>query len=97
MGDFNKAPVGYLMVAQNKALIDRAFTLAVGSSSAGVTVLGHSLAGPMAQLSALQHKDVVRECVTFDAPGIEAADARKLEASVPDNFKSSVSRRGFHA
>ncbi|MFB9993854.1 hypothetical protein ACFFLM_17995 [Deinococcus oregonensis] len=74
IGDFTRMGAGYPQYEANKTLIKRNMT-ALGQSA----VTGHSLGGGLAQIVMAKLPALVSECVTFNAPGIKAEDAKALE------------------
>lgn len=79
IGDFAFIPTGYAQANLNMDLMALVLGQAAGRAPDGLTLVGHSLGGALAQLAAVRFKELVGRVVTFQAPAIEREDAQKLD------------------
>lgn len=76
--DFMSLYIGASQFAPNRAQIERLFKLA-GASGSQAVVMGHSLGGALAQKATVEFFEYTQRVVTFQAPGITAADFKRFD------------------
>jgi hypothetical protein len=76
--DFLSLYIGASQFAPNRAKIERLFK-AAGADAEPAIVTGHSLGGALAQKATVEFFDMSQRVVTFQAPGIAAADFERFE------------------
>ena len=69
----------------SKKAIDDLMKVAPGQK---LEVTGHSLGGALAQKAAAEHAASIGAVTTFQAPGVDAADAAKFNANKADGVKA---------
>lgn len=88
--DFDRRGVGHAQFFGNTEMIRRVMS----SAGSRVDVTGHSLGGTLAQMAAAQFPSLVDRVVTFQAPGISTAMARRIERYNATHEEEAV--RGTH-
>ena len=78
--------VGANQFAANKAAID-AWLTKVGTATVKPDIVGHSLGGALAQLTAAEFTNKIGNVVTFNSPGVNTATATKFQQAGGDPQK----------
>jgi peptidoglycan hydrolase-like protein with peptidoglycan-binding domain len=86
LDDINPAGVGTYQMAMHDADVMGLIAKAASYGYGPPDVIGHSLGGAQAQLAAARYASMVGDVVTFQAPGIPAEEAAKVD---PEVHKSS--------
>ncbi len=82
--DLTDGTIGQRQYEGSKKAIDDLMKVAPGQK---LEVTGHSLGGALAQKAAAEHAASIGAVTTFQAPGVDAADAAKFNANKADGVK----------
>jgi hypothetical protein len=82
--DITDGTIGQRQYKESQKAIDDLMKVAPGQK---LEVTGHSLGGALAQKAAAEHAASIGAVSTFQAPGVDAADAAKFNANKADGVK----------
>jgi hypothetical protein len=82
--DITDGTIGQRQYKESQKAIDELMKVAPGQK---LEVTGHSLGGALAQKAAAEHAASIGAVSTFQAPGVDAADAAKFNANKADGVK----------